>query len=77
MDSVGASRSGWKSGYVLGAGWESALTDHITFKVEYRYADYGKTESSYSSSTNFYSKYARQSANVSVQSVRAVLGYKF
>jgi outer membrane immunogenic protein len=75
--SVGASQSGWKSGFVLGAGWESAITDHITFKVEYRYADYGKAKSSYASSGGGYSSYARQSGDITVNSVRAVLGYKF
>jgi outer membrane immunogenic protein len=75
--SVGASQSGWKSGFVLGAGWESAITDHITFKVEYRYADYGKAKSSYASSGEGYQSYARQSGDVTVNSVRAVLGYKF
>jgi len=82
LGSIGASDSGWKSGYVLGAGWESAITDHVTFKVEYRYADYGKVTSSNHSSyaTGSFTGYGvtvGHSADISVQSVRAVLGYKF
>jgi len=72
-NSAVASESGWKSGYMVGAGWEDALTDHITFKLEYRYADYGKATSSYATNSGS----GRQSGDVSVQSVRAVLGYKF
>jgi outer membrane immunogenic protein len=73
--SFAASQSGWKSGYVLGAGWESAITDHVTFKVEYRYADYGKAKSSYSTSSGNFAM--GQSGDISVNSVRAMLGYKF
>ncbi len=75
---VFSSQSAWKSGYVLGAGWETALTDHITLKAEYRYSDYGKATSSYSyANFPFYYGGARQSGDVSVQAVRAVLSYKF
>jgi len=74
IGSFGSSESGWKSGWMLGAGWENAITDHVSFKLEYRYADYGKAKSSsYASS----STYARQSGDVSVQTVRASLDYKF
>lgn len=69
-----ASELGWKSGWMLGAGWEEAITDHVSLKLEYRYADYGKAKSSNYASTN---SYARQSGDVSVQSVRAVLNYRF
>ncbi len=71
--SVAASQSGWKSGYVVGAGWEDAITDHWSFKLEYRYADYGKAKSSYSTGLNA----VGQSGDVSVQSVRALIDYKF
>jgi outer membrane immunogenic protein len=72
-NSAAASESGWKSGYMVGAGWENALTDHISFKLEYRYADYGKAKSSYNTGSGV----GWQSGDVSVQSVRAVLDYKF
>jgi outer membrane immunogenic protein len=71
--SVAAGQSGWKSGYMLGAGWEDAITDHWSFKLEYRYADYGKAKSSYSTA----SVAVGQSGDVSVQSVRAAIDYKF
>ena len=79
--SAASGESGWKSGYVVGAGWETALTDHITLKTEYRYADYGNVKSN-SSYRNFYDTGgygggARQSGDVAVQTVRAVLSYKF
>jgi outer membrane immunogenic protein len=76
-DSVGSSRSGWKSGYVLGGGWETALTDHITLKAEYRYADYGDAKSSYSSRSAGSNYKAWQSGDVSVHSMRVGLDYKF
>ena len=73
----GASQSAWRSGYVIGAGWENAISDHWTLGLEYRYTDYGKAKSSYSSSTPALSYAVSQSGDVSVQSVRAVLSYKF
>jgi outer membrane immunogenic protein len=75
---VYSSQSGWKSGYVLGAGWQTAITDHISLKTEYRYQNYGSAKSSYSYANNpSYYGGARQSGDVTVQSIRAVLDYKF
>ncbi len=87
--SAASSQSQWKSGFVLGAGWETALTDHITLKTEYRYADYGdvKSDQSFNSFKPPFPSClpgmdgcgggARQSGDVAVQTVRVVLGYKF
>jgi outer membrane immunogenic protein len=77
--SVSSSQSGWKSGWLLGAGWETVLTEHITFKAEYRYADYGSVSSarSYYYNNGNYQGGARSSGKIAVQSVRAALSYKF
>jgi outer membrane immunogenic protein len=74
---VYSSQSGWKSGWLIGAGWETALTDHITFKAEYRYADYGTVSSIYQYNNGPYNGGARSSGQIAVQSVRAALSYKF
>ena len=72
-NSIASSQSGWKTGWMLGVGWETALTDHIFLKTEYRYQDYGRA-ASYAS--NPYGG-ARQSGDIAVHSVRAVLDYRF
>jgi outer membrane immunogenic protein len=74
---VQSQQSGWKSGYLIGVGYEMALTDHITFKTEYRYSDYGTVSSHYSYDNGPFNGGASSSANISVQSVRAMLSYKF
>jgi outer membrane immunogenic protein len=75
--SASSSQSGWKSGWLIGAGWETALTDHITFKTEYRYADYGTVSSINQYNNGPYNGGARSSGKIAVQSVRAALSYKF
>jgi opacity protein-like surface antigen len=37
-----ASNSSFKNGYFVGAGLQTKLTENSSFKLEYRYADYGK-----------------------------------
>jgi len=37
-----ASSSNFKNGYFIGAGIQTKLTENSSFKLEYRYADYGK-----------------------------------
>ena len=74
---VFSGQSGWKSGYVLGAGWETALTDHVTLKAEYSYANYGSVSSYYFHSSGNLTYGAASSGEVAVQSVRAALSYKF
>ena len=36
-----ASSQGWEKGHFLGAGLQTMLSSNISFKVEYRYTDYG------------------------------------
>lgn len=36
----------WLGGYYLGAGLETMMMDHLSLKLEYRYADYGSIKSS-------------------------------
>ncbi len=78
-NSLGDSQSGWESGYFVGAGAETLLTESISLKAEYRFSDYGKVESDYDFSnvnTNF-SEGVSHSADVTVHSVRAVLSFRF
>jgi outer membrane immunogenic protein len=76
--SLSSSSNGWKSGYVVGAGWETTLTNNLTLKAEYRYADYGTVSTSATAVTppNVSGSVAA-SSDVSVQSVSLVLSYKF
>jgi len=57
-------------GWTLGAGVEAAVTDHITARLEYQYADYG---------SEVYSTGLGAASNVdfSTNTVRAGVGYKF
>jgi outer membrane immunogenic protein len=45
---VSAGNEEWKQGYYLGAGIEQMLTEAISMKIEYRFADYGSVNESYS-----------------------------
>lgn len=79
---TGVGKSGWTSGWVAGAGWETALSSNWTFKTEYRHADYGTVENSvednYGSVSNSEDGYKSTiSSKVTVDSVRALLSYKF
>jgi len=38
---ISASKEDWLGGYYLGAGMETMVMDHVSLKLEYRYADYG------------------------------------
>lgn len=78
-DSVTTNGDGWRSGFIVGAGIESKLTDDISIKAEYRYADYGKMKIGYNSGSALDPHYyvTQQSARLSVSSVVASLSYKF
>lgn len=43
---ISTSQDEWLSGYYVGGGLETLLTDQFSLKVEYRYADYGSIETS-------------------------------
>jgi outer membrane immunogenic protein len=76
----GISNSGWQGGWFVGAGVETMLTDNISLKGEYRYNDYGSVSSSRSDLINTNpDQYlgGDRSDDVTVQSVRAVLSWRF
>jgi len=50
---VSAGNEEWKQGYYLGAGIEQMLTEAISMKIEYRFADYGSVNQSYSGSYGY------------------------
>lgn len=58
----------WHSGYVVGAGLETAMTDHVLARVEYLYSDFG--EETYNLTTDM-------DADLTSHTIRAGLGYKF
>lgn len=57
-------------GWTLGAGVEAAVTDHVTARLEYQYADFGK---------EFYQTGIGTGADVDLNTstIRAGVGYKF
>ena len=61
------------SGYTLGAGVEYAVTDSLSARVEYRYADYGKA--SYVAKSAFLGLTGKQEPRD--QSVRVGVSYRF
>lgn len=77
-DYVNSYKSSWKSGYFIGFGLESLLTQHLSLKAEYRFSDYGKVKTNYSfdNGNGFYGN-AGSSASVNVHTVRLVLSYRF
>jgi outer membrane immunogenic protein len=82
-ESFHSSDSGWEDGWFVGGGIEALLTDNISLKAEYRYADYGKVNRDDSIDTNpgseseFFFAESSQEGDVTVHTVRAVLSYRF
>jgi outer membrane immunogenic protein len=77
-----SSDSSWEDGWFVGGGIEALLTDNISLKAEYRFADYGsvnRDDSANNSIPGFEFSFANsnQDADVTVHSVRAVLSYRF
>ncbi|HWJ73012.1 MAG TPA: outer membrane protein [Kaistia sp.] len=70
IDTGAFSSSATHWGWTLGAGAEAAITDHVTARVEYQYADYGsqlyRTGVGTASDVDF-----------TTGTIRAGLGYKF
>ncbi len=58
----------WHSGYTVGAGVETAMTDNILARVEYLYTDFG--DETYNLTTN-------TDVDLTSHTIRAGLGYKF
>lgn len=77
---TGFSDSSWEDGWFVGGGIETLLTDSISLKAEYRYADFGSVDrgdSSITGANNNVGSFSDQSADITVHSVRAVLSYRF
>jgi len=80
-DSESQSDSEWLSGLTLGGGLETAITSNVSLKLEYRYteldgasADLSRTEAV---DTILYSEGMSASSDINMQSVRAVISYRF
>jgi outer membrane immunogenic protein len=77
------SYGGWKSGWFAGAGLEVALSQHVTLKGEYRYADYGSMSAEQNCVGNVCNDFPggdfqwSQVDNLTSHTVRAVLSYRF
>jgi outer membrane immunogenic protein len=80
--SFATSHSGWEDGWFAGGGIEALLTDHISLKAEYRFADYGSVDNE-DDDLNFLEEFSFSEArssmagDITVHSVRAVLSYRF
>ena len=66
-------KSDWRTGYIVGAGFEKYFRDQTTIKVEYRYEDYGSLSQSIAGPAFG----AAVSSSVTTQSVRAVVSQRF
>lgn len=74
------SDSSWEDGWFVGGGVEALLTENISLKGEYRYADYGTVKMESDDFDNFNGNIhdgSSQEADITVHSVRAVLSYRF
>jgi outer membrane immunogenic protein len=76
------SDSAWEDGWFAGGGIEALLTDNISLKAEYRYADYGSVERDSEADDplpefEFSFANSHQDGDVTVHTVRAVLSYRF
>jgi outer membrane immunogenic protein len=74
--------SAYKDGWMVGAGLEQLLWSGFSLKAEYRYADFGKISASESyngPNCTFctYTVASKASADLSTQSVRVLLSYRF
>ena len=82
---IDSSESEWLDGYYVGGGVETLLNENISFKVEYRYADYGSIETSDEFTTgegeflNFWeaSTGVSAEADITVHSVFATVNWRF
>ena len=63
------SNSEVRHGWTIGAGVERAFTNNMTARLEYRYTDLGEYD--------FSNQNTIDSSDVTIQSIRAGLSYKF
>lgn len=74
------SDSSWEDGWFVGGGVEALLTENISLKGEYRYADYGSVKidsDDFDDTSGMIHDGSSQEADITVHSVRAVLSYRF
>jgi opacity protein-like surface antigen len=82
---IDSSHSEWLDGYYVGGGVETLFNENISFKVEYRFADYGSIETSdeYSGSAGWIPSYweantgVSAEADITVHSVFATVNWRF
>jgi outer membrane immunogenic protein len=74
-DTVGWSKNDNLTGWTIGGGYEYALTDNWSARIEYQYVDLGSVDSLLTDGNGLY--YYHRASDVSVQSVRAGISYGF
>lgn len=74
-----AVREQTRGGWMAGAGLEYAFSNNVTLKTEYRHYDYGtvRVSETYSNRNDWGNSSMEHSSKVTVDSVRALLSYKF
>ena len=74
------SESSWEDCWFVGGGIEALVTDNISLKAEYRYADYGTVKNNnddFYTQEGVYEALNEQKADITVHTIRAVLSYRF
>jgi outer membrane immunogenic protein len=69
--------SGWRDGVVLGAGVETLLTDAISLKMEYRYANYDSFRGYGGDGDHYYGVEQVAKFDPEVHSIRGVVSWRF
>ena len=75
LTSFETNKSGYEFGYALGAGVEYAVTDSISLKTEYLYADFGKNKVTLSDPN--YPALSERNFKSSIHTIRVGLNYHF
>lgn len=72
------SDSSWEDGWFVGGGIEALLTENLSLKAEYRFADYGSVNRDDSIDVvDVINANSNQDGDVTVHTVRAVLSWRF
>ena len=74
-DTVGWSKNDNLTGWTIGGGYEYALTNNWSARIEYQYVDLGSVNSLLTDGNGLF--YYHRAADISVQSVRAGISYGF
>lgn len=81
-----SSKDEWMNGYYVGGGVETLLSENVSFKLEYRYADLGSIETSvdyedvddfYTNAIGFAAAGVAAEADPVVHSIRATVNWRF